>query len=160
MSTKQQVAEAMRTLPLFALVLAGCTSTAGKCTLIGCQSGANVSLVLTPALASDLKAVIKACKADRCSTANIPLPNQVCQFQGPQQVDLCVIDSEQGSPLLRMMIVAATDVKDGDVYSVEVSDPTGGTMDSVMVKKSVTYQELQPNGPGCGPTCYQATLQK
>ena len=44
----------------------------------------------------------------------------------------------------------------GTPSSIEVQQTVGGT---VIFDQTVapTYQTNQPNGPGCGPTCHQAT---
>jgi len=54
-------------------------------------------------------------------------------------------------------IFGRPDLRDGDRYSIDVTDPaTGDVVD--LVDRVVTYTVVEPNGEGCPPTCGYALL--
>ena len=126
------------------------------CTQIGCTSGATVSLQVPAALAASPKAVIKACWRDACATGPLPAAGATCQLAGQPAVSSCAV---QAGVLTLTITAPSGDVKDGDVYAVEVSDPSGLSAEKAAVQRAVKYTKVEPNGPRCTPVCYQATIQ-
>lgn len=170
----------MRTTNLLALLLVACGSTADApstptaptapaapgtpgtesepvCTQIGCVSGTTISLQIPAALAASPGSVIKTCFRERCATSPLPAANGPCQFAGQQpSVSACGV---QAGVLKLTLTIPSTDMKDGDLYSLEVTDPSGQTSQKAMIERSVRYTKVEPNGPKCGPVCYQATIE-
>jgi len=126
----------------------------GPCTRIGCNSGAKVTIKL-PFPASDLpRTTITVCHNGKCSSGVGPEPDRMCQLQGEARVGFCHINAQSE---LALHIAAGENPQDGDRYVVTVTQP-GSSVIAVAVDQPVTYTRSQPNGPGCPPICFIASI--
>ena len=140
-------------------VLAGCIGAPldneppRTCTLIGCADGV-FARVNVPLAESDLqRTTVTVCLNGACSTGLGPKPGQGCELKGAVQADCFSV--EPG----RLQVTMYTEHPvDGDLASVRVSRPDAPSETLVLVEKKVSYATSMPNGPGCAPTCHQASL--
>jgi hypothetical protein len=130
------------------LVLFGATGNCSghDCTDIGCDSGVVIDL---PTLAG---------RSEGSRTASLPV--------APLTIERCVngvCEIEQREPLQTGSVTMFPLARGRDSViesaSVRVSGPSGETLMSGRFRGRLTTVRLQPNGPGCGPTCYAAYLR-
>jgi hypothetical protein len=99
---------------------------------------------------------VTTCRNDQCDTAKPVLHDDAgtdffCKMTGPLLVDCSFDKNTDGSVRLDLYVNGASDeLKDGDVYSVKVTAPSGPPL--LDVTKPVTYQVDQPV-PGCPHLC-------
>ena len=153
--------------PLFLLLVASCSTKSNTCTLLGCQSGATVNLLVNLPPDEMLHANIVACRNDACSSGtptSVPSADGdklLIRFQGGVTV-LAYVSTHVFSPTLTgyqldTVFSIEDDAKDGDVYSVTVEN---GGAPAASAKEPVTYTASTPNGAACPPTCHNATIDK
>jgi hypothetical protein len=132
------------------LQVAGC-----GCTMVGCESGVDVTLFVTadaPLAGSELR----ICVNGACSTGAIVADGDqlVCELEGGHR---CTIAPFEDVLSVEVHVwVNEDEAEDGDQILVTLSAPD----DSVLAEQGgeVVYQESEPNGAMCGPTCMNATL--
>lgn len=135
-----------------AALLTGCdalvvpSSDPVMCTLIGCES--QVQFELSEDLVPDTTYQVEGCIDGQCTSASI----EVLEGGGI---------SAEGS--LRLDTIADTAVlilDDGDydgihAVSLSIDGPDGLHIE---IAAETEFQRSQPNGPGCEPVCWQATI--
>lgn len=152
---------------LFLLLLPSCSTKSTSCTLIGCQSGATVKLLVSLPPDEMLHATVVACRNDACSSgtpASVPSGDGdrlIVRLQGGVTVQ-GYLSTHVFSPTLQGFQLDAVfsiedDAADGDVYSVTVQN---GGAPAASAKESVNYTASTPNGAACPPTCHNATVDK
>ncbi len=152
---------------LFLLLLPSCSTKSNTCTLVACQSGATVKLLVNLPPDEMLHATVVACRNDACSTgtpASVPSADGdklLVRLQGGVTV-VAYISTHVFTPTLMgyeldSVFSIEDDAKDGDVYSVTVQN---GGASAASAKEPVTYTASTPNGVNCPPTCHNATIDK
>ncbi|MFP2906458.1 hypothetical protein ACLESD_15620 [Pyxidicoccus sp. 3LFB2] len=133
---------------------------AQACTLIGCDSRVTLETKVDASLDTLKSSTLTGCLNDAC--LSIPLGGSPPEeARVPEQPVLtAAFDAHPaGGVLLTASYVPGSNagLKDGDTYSFTVETPQGVKL--VDVRRAVTYQVSQPNGPQCPPTCLTATLK-
>lgn len=142
----------------------------GGCTLVGCES----MFVLTTALPVPFESVhtlqAELCKNGAClrgSLARITDMPEPRSGIGTEFPDPPVDGAARGRVVVRddgdsrLTLVATyiayrdTDLQDGDTMRVALTD---GTNTPFSFERAVSFKEVSPNGPLCGPTCRQAEV--
>ncbi len=123
----------MLVLPVFAVLLAGCSASTRNCTLIGASSGVGADLrQIVPGLSAPAHA--KLCVGASCVTGRSP------KDQNPWTMCLPV----PGLANQASVNVTLTVTQDRTRHVI---------LESSLVTPS---RKVRPNGPGCPPTVYQA----
>lgn len=135
--------------------LAGC-----GCTLVGCESGVTTTLLLAPDAPLD-GAEVTICVNDECVGGVVTADQDQlsCEFAGGTG-HFCAIDVSDPAQIVMEVhvFVFEDDAEDGDLVSVTVSSGEDGTNVLAQRQGTVEYEESEPNGAMCGPTCKNATL--
>ena len=146
-----------------ALATNACSSK--SCTLVGCQSGAAIT-VHPPAGASLTGATFAICLNGKCSSgiagggeggaASDPSHIVMNGDVGIQTADVSggnvtfVYSEDESNPATKIHT-------SGDTYRVSIIGADKSTI--VDATRTVTYPNTsQPNGPDCDPTCHNATV--
>lgn len=143
-----------------ALLANSCANKSVACQGVGCLHGAAVVGEL-PNSASQV--IVEVCLNATCvsgkllpsmdgsASASLTAKSFVADVYlraseaGPRQLDLNVTLIDLAAP------------KDGDHYTVAVHDVAAGSL-LASADEHVSYQNYQPNGPECGPTCKRAAI--
>lgn len=141
---------ARRFAGLVLIVLVGCElgrapAEPMACTQIGCESQVIFELSEQIELGGTYR--VKACIDATCSEAEIRVPHQGAGTSG----DL-LIDGEADRVVLTL---PEDDYAGPHTVSLSLEDPDGGRIE---VEADVEFERLQPNGAGCEPVCWQATV--
>ena len=143
-----------------ALLLGGCSFlTVGSatptqdlrvCTLIGCES--QVVFELDIDLASGTTYELRACIDDRCEQASVAIP--------PTDGAAVPAGSEGPFVLDPQNDVVAFLIGEGDFPGTHAVSLTldDGSRNTRGLEGDVEFERLQPNGEGCEPICWQATV--
>jgi hypothetical protein len=144
--------------------LSQCSTTAGSCSLIGCVNGAVVNGQVSIALAELEGASVTICFNDTCEDATLRLVGAGdslarCDFADAPRRS-CVAERISDSKVKLKLAYTLTGGElpsDGDRYSFRVR--TAGDPDGELVDQSfdAAYEDFEPNGEGCEPTCQVAT---
>ena len=116
------------------------------CTLIGCES--QLTFELDADLARDETYEVEVCIDAECASATIEVPDSGFAMTGPFS-----IDADRDTVTVRLL---------GDDYSgtravtLSLSGSDGLLVD---VDAQTEFERAQPNGPGCEPICWQATVR-
>ncbi len=146
------------------------------CTLVGCGSGATLKQTVDASVKQLKSSTLTFCRNDVCQSMPLKLLADASTGNGRPASQLLRFPTDeervQGQPQLLVsydtlpdgsLELTATqspyrneDLTEHDTYSVTVTTPQGRKL--VDVRKTVTYTISKPNGPRCGPTCFNATL--
>jgi hypothetical protein len=89
--------------------------------------------------------------------------NFSCNFPGSLTVKFCGLSTtknDQGTDVIYVkMFVYNESVQNGDVYAINVFDPTGKTTEKIAIERSAIYSVSRPNGPNCEPVCYSTLIE-
>jgi hypothetical protein len=152
-------------MSVIGLSLPGCV--AKECTLIGCQSGATLSLALPADVVIPEGAIVTACFNDRCAVGTVPIvpaaggSSQAISFASGFVVHGTVWPPDAPHDRIEVFISAegtATSLRAGDRYSLALADSIGAVI-AAKDQVAAGYDEFNPNGPGCGPGCYEARFR-
>ena len=138
---------------LTAWLATGCAATESKaCTMLGCVDGFDVAFPDQPSAAGTWSVVVKTPKDTRTCTVKVPFagidPGVVCS--GDLQLNT------SGSAL------AASQHRISGVHLADTPTQVTVTVqrDGAKVAEQAfapAYKSSTPNGPGCGPTCSNAS---
>ncbi|MFP2928275.1 hypothetical protein ACLESO_24370 [Pyxidicoccus sp. 3LG] len=145
------------------------------CTLIGCGAAMSMTRHVDASFEELRSSTMTLCRNEGCSTLSfagfsepdergnithnrVYFPRDGERREGTPLYDASVQPAPGGGFELHISFTAwsAAELKDGDVYAVSVV--TSGGRKLVDVRRAVTYQESQPNGPKCGPACRTSRL--
>jgi hypothetical protein len=129
------------------------------CTLAGCGYAAEMELIATSDGASLEGGSVRVCLNAACVTSAMPERPSTGWVVGDTalRVGIMLRQEEDGVLTVTASVDSnGTTFVDGDVYTAEVLDATGG----VLASRAWTaqYGEDFPNGESCGPSCPVATL--
>ena len=137
------------------LILAGCIAPtmpapppAGEplaCTLIGCES--QIEFQLSGDLERGETYQIEACVDEDCASATIQIPDSGFVLEGP-----FTLDADRDTVTVRLL---GFDYSGTHAVSFSVSGPAGPVAE---VETDIDFERLEPNGPGCEPVCWHATV--
>lgn len=129
--------------------LPGCS-----CDEVGCINAIFVSVPLNNPPAFE-NATIEVCVNDVCQSGVITSSNGFfnCAFQGAHHECFAPTD---GSKLDVTILADDGFAEDGDHVAVKIVSASGAGL--VSREGEITFEESQPNGFGCSPTCRQAHL--
>jgi hypothetical protein len=165
----------MRTLAslVLALILVpGCgggTADPGTkvCTQIGCFSGFFVSAPhLALGMAQIQASTLEICRNGACLKSSLATwdGTQIFEFPAttdaahPERVRVSIFNEEGGARFeISYSVGASGPLPDGDTYDVTLTAADGTT--PIATHQVVSYARNQPNGPDCGPVCYDAFVQ-
>ncbi|AKU98187.1 hypothetical protein AKJ09_04851 [Labilithrix luteola] len=152
-----------------AATLLACSSNSGggkSCTAIGCADGATLSAHLQMPVDAFGTLQVKACWNGYCGTGSVdqekdagsgePLPT-LFQLQGGSLYGTVHrVDEGSGWTRLDVSVRPAAETKDGDRYTLTVTDAQGAVLFDV--ERITTYSRSYPNGPDCDErACMNAT---
>ena len=152
-------------LVLFAVpALSGC----GSCTLIGCSSGATLTIDTAADVLIPERSTATVCFNDTCVVGVLPrlptarLPGSGAGFEFPERSGVSVtawaaddVTSRGRVEITWSFFDSAVRLGAGDRYRVTVTDPDGLTI-VTEEPTAVSYDAYEPNGSSCGPTCHYA----
>jgi hypothetical protein len=172
----------MRRTPAFISSLAlllwtasGCGAGEHTCTLVGCYSGADISLTVPQVdWATTRTWRVEACRNSTCLSGttdqlpgDAPTAGTGVSFYlagdpslVPGALPSVSMTAWQGSFEIQWVIASnGSDgtITDGDRYTVTVTDSSGAVVASI--DRAVNYTRLAPNGESCSPICQQARIQ-
>ena len=116
------------------------------CTAIGCDS--QLEFVLSADLVRGATYDVEACIAGDCTSASIEVPASGFAIEGPFSVD-----ADRDALALRLL---GDDYSGSHTVSLTVTRDGGGVAD---VTTDVEFERQQPNGPGCEPVCWFASVR-
>lgn len=142
----------------FLVILAGCVAPVVPdppgliCTQIGCETQVVFELG-ADAIVSGATYEVEACIDGRCESATVAVPRAQGGAMGAGVSGSLVLDAQQDA-------VAFT-LGDGDYsgmheVSLTLVGPDGQRTEVV---SDTEFERGQPNGPGCEPICWQATVR-
>lgn len=120
------------------------------CTLIGCES--QVVFELDRDLASGASYQVRACIDDRCEEATVDVPPAQGAAVPAGSAGPFVLDPQHDTVAF---LLGEGDFNGTHTVSLTVGDGSG---EPVELAGDVEFEHLQPNGEGCEPICWQATL--
>jgi hypothetical protein len=139
------------------LLLGSCWTD--MCTLADCGRVAEMDLISTPDGAALEGGSVRVCVNATCVTSEMPARPSTGNVTGDAALRVTVVLQQAEDGVLTVSArVDPGDLVfvDGDVYTAEVLDATGGVLASPAW--TAQYGEHYPNGEDCGPTCHTATL--
>ena len=138
------------------LIIAGCLAppvpaqTPGgepiACRLIGCEN--RIEFQLSGDLQRGETYRIETCVDEACASATISIPDSGFVLAGP-----FTIDADGNTVTVRLL---GSDYSGAHSVSLHVNGPSGPVAE---VETEVEFDRLQPNGPGCEPVCWHATVR-
>lgn len=126
------------------------TTDIRACTLIGCES--QVVFELDRDLASGASYQVRACIDDRCEEATVDVPPAQAGGVPAGSTGPFVLDPQHDAVAF---LLGEGDFPGMHTVSLTVDDGSG---EPVELAGDVEFEHLQPNGEGCQPICWQATL--
>lgn len=138
--------------------LLGCLLPGQDCTKIGCFKGAELK-VAYPGSATETLAggTLRVCRGELCNHETVVAAGAGLALAVPYETHVRLVESSFQNLVLTLKVDGwRVDLKDGDLYSVELRDKNGVVVASK--EWQATYQHPQPNGEGCGDDCAFAQL--
>lgn len=129
----------------------GCISL--ECTEIGCESGVAFSIGNLNAASQSYPLTIEVCVGSLCRTATVDNQNGAVSCSAEDGAVSCSV-SEDGSVTGNILLEPDTE---SESVSIKVTDSQGQVV--VDETKTVTFEESQPNGQGCEPTCRNGEIE-
>ena len=120
------------------------------CTLIGCES--QMVFELDGDLASGASYQVEACIDDRCEEATVDVPPAQAGAVPAGSAGAFVLDPQND---VVVFLLGEGDFRGTHAVSLSVDDGSGEPVD---LEGDVEFEHLQPNGAGCEPICWHATL--
>lgn len=139
----------------------GVTPASQQCAKAGCSSHVQYQTTVSVPLASVTQLEAKLCWNSICATRQVYQPAQSasgysCEVAGVMQTSCQLTPSGGGLLFAVSFLGPSSEWKDGDLFTIELGVP--GQAPLVKVQKAAVYKTTQPNGPGCEPTCFSASL--
>lgn len=136
----------------------------GVCTLIGCDSGAIYSGLVSLGGADPTTLEVRTCMNGTCDTQKlraVPSSSVLFECLGPLTLECQVqLNGTMANFDILTKIPKGSDpltyLNDGDMYQLTLGAP--GQTPIVTRTEVVTYKVFKPNGTGCSPTCKQVIL--
>ena len=124
------------------------TEHLGACTLIGCES--QVIIEIDYDLRPGREYSVEACVGGECERALIRVP----RGNGVATIGNLVV-----SPVddVVTLLLHGDDYSGSHAVSLLVESSVQG---SILVEEEVEFERTQPNGPGCEPVCWIATVPR
>ena len=116
------------------------------CTLIGCES--QIRFDLSGDLVRGEAYDIEACVDGDCTSETVQIPDS-----GFVIVGAFTLDADRDTVTLRLV---GDDYSGMRTVSLSVVGETGPVAE---VERETEFERSQPNGPGCEPVCWQATVR-
>lgn len=116
------------------------------CTLIGCES--QIEFELGGDLLRGEAYDIEACLDGDCTSETVQVPDSGFVMGGA-----FTLDAERDTVIVRLI---GGDYSGSHTVSLSVSGEGGAVAD---VETETEFERSQPNGPGCEPVCWQATVR-
>ena len=143
------------TLALLALLMGGCLAppvpddpaASRECTLIGCES--QITFNLPVDLEPGQRYELEACVDGDCNSATLTLSDRGFGTSGPFVIPAA------GNAV--NVLLLGDDYSGLHQVSLTVIGPGGQV--ARIADEAVEFERVQPNGPGCEPVCWQATVR-
>jgi hypothetical protein len=116
------------------------------CTLIGCES--QLEFELSGDLVRGESYEIEACVDGDCTTETVQLPDSGFVMGGA-----FTLDADRDTVALRLL---GADYNGTHTVSLSVTGDGGPVAE---VETETDFERSQPNGPGCEPVCWHATVR-
>ena len=116
------------------------------CTLIGCES--QIEFQLSGDLQRGETYQIETCVGEDCASATLQIPDSGFVLEGP-----FTLDADRDTVTVRLL---GSDYSGARSVSLHVDGPGGPVAE---VETEIEFDRMQPNGPGCEPICWHATVQ-
>jgi hypothetical protein len=116
------------------------------CTLIGCES--QIEFQLGGDLQRGETYEIETCLDGDCASATIEIPDSGFVLEGA-----FTLDADRDTVTVRLL---GSDYSGARSVSLRVDGPGGPVAE---VETEVEFDRMQPNGPGCEPICWHATVR-
>ena len=123
------------------------------CTLIGCESQVVFEVGGVTDIMSGATYEVEACIDGACESATVDIPPAQGQAMGAGVGGELMLDPAQDVVVLRL---SAGDYSGMHTVSLALTGPDG---QRVEVESDTEFERAQPNGPGCEPICWQATVR-
>jgi len=115
------------------------------CTLIGCES--QIEFQLSGDLVRGVAYEIEACVDGDCASETVKVPDSGFVLEGP-----FTLDADRDTVTVRLL---GADYSGTHAVSLSVAGPAGPIAE---VETETDFERLEPNGPGCEPVCWHATV--
>ena len=132
----------------------------GACTAIGCESSVSFELRRGPPVGQRLHA--KACLDSDCVPVAgvLDLDGSRCidghADDGPEDITVCM-RAEDMTPTEATLTLAEAQLP-GEYLATLVIESRGDVV--VDLRQHVSFRKVEPNGPECGPVCWQAVVEE
>jgi hypothetical protein len=123
------------------------------CTLIGCESQVVFEVGGATDILSGETYEVEACIDGDCTSATVEVPPAQGGAMGAGLSDSLVVDPQQDLVTVRL---SGGDYSGMHTVSLTLTGPDGQRTE---IESDTEFERSQPNGPGCEPVCWQATVR-
>lgn len=123
------------------------------CTLIGCESQVAFEIGDATDIVSGATYEVEACIDGQCESATVVVPPAQGAAIGAGVSGSLVLDPQQDIVTVRLI---GGDYSGMHTLSLTLTGPDGQRTE---IESDTEFERSQPNGPGCEPVCWQATVR-